>query len=293
MAKKVAFCLVENSRGQVLLIQRGYGSKKYKWSLPGGHVDHKESSSRAAQRETKEETGLRVEIVSTIMEGRRYPIKTFFGVIKGGKLKPQRRECLDARFFNYDNLPSLAFSADRRAIDIWQKMKADHEKLASKPMPSACPRCDGVKIALRHYPHRTNHYRCQSCKGTLESATRPWKILRAGNSDNHANGWQHIGRTCNITGSDMSRVPEWVADFLSTPDAMRTALYKGGFWQLVGRNYRYALVPSGQGVSRIDFYRKKRPFIAQVAQAESESWPESQLDESSDSSWQDEYEEFQ
>ena len=293
MAKKVAFCLAENSQGQVLLVQRGYGSKKYKWSLPGGHVDNGERSYRAAQRETREETGLRVEIVSTILEGRRHPIKTFYGVIKGGKLKFQRGECLDARFFDYDSLPDLAFSADRRAIDIWQKMKADHQKLAAKPLPSACPYCDGQKVSIRKYPHLTNQYRCQTCKNTFESATRPWKMLRPGDSDNNTNGWELIGHTCNLTGSDMSRVPEWVSDFLWVPDAMRRALYKRGFWQLVGRNYRYALVPSGQGVSRIDFYRKKRPFIAQEPQQGSDSQPESQLEESSESSWQDVFEEFQ
>lgn len=293
MPKKVAFCLVENSHGQVLLVQRGFGSKKYKWSLPGGHVDRKERSSRAAQRETKEETGLQVEIVSTIMEGRRHPIKTFHGVIRGGTLQPQHGECLDLWFFDYDNLPSLAFSADQRAIDIWQKMKADRQKLASRPMPSACPHCDGVNIALRHYPHLTNHYRCHTCNSTLESATRPWKILRTGKSENFKHGWQHIGRTCTLTGSDMSNVPKWVADFITIPDVMRTALYKGGFWQLVGRNYRYALIPSGQGVSRIDFYRKKRPLIAQASQGESESPPESQLEGPPDLDFQDVFEEIQ
>ena len=274
-------------------MQRGYGSKKFKWSLPGGHVDHKERSYQAAERETQEETGLRVEVVSTVLEGRRHPIKTFFGVIQGGKLKPQAPECLDARFFDYDRLPPLAFSADHRALDIWQRMKADHQKLASKPLPSACPHCDGSKISIRRHPHKANHYRCLSCKNTLESATRPWKMLRAGNSDSKKNGWQHIGHTCNVTGSDMSKVPEWVVAFLSTPDVMRTALYKGGFWQLVGRNYRYALVPSGQGVSRIDFFRKKRPFIAQETWADSQLQPEGQLEASSELGWQDVYDEFQ
>ena len=293
MARKVAFCLAENSSGQLLLVQRGYGSKKYKWTLPGGHVDHGERSYRAAQRETKEETGLRVEIVSTILEGRSHPIKTFYGIIRGGNLKPRHPECLDAWFFEYDNLPSLAFHADRLAIENWQKMKAHYAGLASSPVPAACPHCDSSKISLRHHPHRTNHYRCHSCNNTLESATRPWKILRSGHSDSSKNGWQHIGRTCVITGSDMSQVPNWVADFIATPDVMRTALYKGGFWQLVGKNYRYALVPSGQGVSRIDIYRKKRPPIFQNPQEASESQEAPQIEEPQESSWEDDFEDLQ
>ena len=293
MARKVAFCLAENSSGQVLLVQRAYGKEKYKWSLPGRHVDHGERSYFAAQRETKEETGLRVEIVSTILEGRSHPIKTFFGIVRGGKLRYQRKECLDVRFFEYNNLPPLAFRADRLAIDIWQKMKDNHARLASRPVPAACPHCDSNRIELRRHPHNNNHYRCQSCKQVLESATRPWKILRAGNSDRSDNGWQHIGRTCNITGTNISQVPDWVADYIVTPDVMRTALYKGGFWQLVGRNYRYALVPSGQGVSRIDFYRKKRPPIGQDLPEDGGLQPESQLDDSSESDWQDVCDEFQ
>ena len=130
MAKRIAFCLVENKSGQVLLVQRGYGREKYKWSLPGGHVDHKERSWHAAMRETREETGLRVKIVSTVMVGRTHQIKTFYGILEGGRLKAKRPECLDAKFFAYDKLPPLAFNADRRAIAAWQKMKADHSRLA-------------------------------------------------------------------------------------------------------------------------------------------------------------------
>ena len=98
MEKRVAFCLTENDAGQVLLVQRGYGSKKYKWSLPGGHVDPGESYHRAAARKAREETGLSVEITSLIFEGHNHPVKTYFGKIRGGRLKAQRPECLDARF---------------------------------------------------------------------------------------------------------------------------------------------------------------------------------------------------
>ena len=123
MARRVAFCLVENKNGQVLLIQRGYGSKKYKWSLPGGFVDRGERSIDAARRETREETGLRVQIVDLIMVGRNHPIKTFHGKIVGGRLRYQKRECLDARFFYPNKLPQLAFGADKRAIRLWQEKK--------------------------------------------------------------------------------------------------------------------------------------------------------------------------
>jgi len=162
MEKRVAFCLVENDSGQVLLIQRGYGKEKFKWSLPGGHCDGKESYASAASRETWEETGLRVEIVSLVLEGRTHPIQTYFGRIKGGRLKAKPPECLDAKFFDYGRLPSLAYSADRRALKDWLSMKSTHAHLASAPRTPPCPHCGGGQTRLRHYPHH-NPYRCKSC----------------------------------------------------------------------------------------------------------------------------------
>ena len=169
MARPVAFCLVENDDGQVLLVQRGYGKQKFKWSLPGGNCDKGERYSRAASRETREETGLRVEIISLIFEGRKNPIRTYFGKIKGGRLKAQRPECLDARFFDYDRLPPLAFSADHRALDVWQGMKADHARLASDPPAPPCPSCNSGSTSLRRYPHH-RPYRCRSCNRVFSVA---------------------------------------------------------------------------------------------------------------------------
>ena len=166
MAKRVAFCLIENDSGQVLLIQRGYGKQKYKWSLPGGNCDGKESYSQAAAREVREETGLRVEIISTIFEGRRHAIKTYFGRVKGGHLKAKRPECLDAKFFDYNHLPPLAFSADSRAVKDWQDMKSTHARLASDPRTPPCPSCGSDNTRLRHYPHH-NPYRCRFCNSVF------------------------------------------------------------------------------------------------------------------------------
>ena len=162
MAKRVAFCLVENDSGQVLLVQRGYGKKKFKWSLPGGNCDGKERYSQAAAREVREETGLCVDIISTIFEGQRHAIKTYFGKIRSGHLKAKRPECLDAKFFDYNRLPPLAFSADHRALKDWQDMKSTHARLSSNPRTPSCPSCGSDNTRLRHYPHH-NPYRCQTC----------------------------------------------------------------------------------------------------------------------------------
>lgn len=172
MARRVAFCLVENSRGEILFIQRGYGKQKGKWSLPGGFVDRGESSRHAAYRETKEETGLVVKIIATVMVGRTHPVKTFAGRVVGGKLRFQRRECLDVRFRNPEKVKpeELAFGGDRRALRLWSEMKAQHAALKEQPLPDECPHCaKPAPVRLRYYPHQ-NPYRCDSCQKTFAVA---------------------------------------------------------------------------------------------------------------------------
>ena len=166
--RRVAFVLAENAAGKVLLIQRAYGSRKYKWSLPGGYCD-KDSYERAAVREAREETGLRVELVSTILIGRRHRIKTFFAKITGGRLRAQRRECRDAQFFPYDALPPLAFSMDRRSIDSWLAMKEAHSEALAIASPP-CTHCGSSRTRLRRAPHH-NLYRCRHCGKTFGSTT--------------------------------------------------------------------------------------------------------------------------
>jgi 8-oxo-dGTP diphosphatase len=47
---------------EVLLIQRGKGTLKGYWSLPGGHIEPGETARVAALREVREETGVEAEI---------------------------------------------------------------------------------------------------------------------------------------------------------------------------------------------------------------------------------------
>lgn len=125
MAKRTAYCLVEDKKGQVLLVQLAYGKKKYRWSLPGGLVDHGERSIDAVRRETLEETGFHVQIDDFIMENPSRKTKAFHGKIVGGHLKCQKEECLDARFFDPNKLPPLAYdgSGGKGAISRWKKKK--------------------------------------------------------------------------------------------------------------------------------------------------------------------------
>ena len=168
MPRRRAFCLVENSRGEVLLIQRGYGKEKGKWSLPGGFVDPGEGSKHAAYRETKEETGLAVKVVSTVRVNGDNTAKVFAGRVEGGKLRYQRRECLDVRFRDPSRMRSgdLAFESDRRALQTWGKMKERHMELRKRSLPGGCPSCGSSSVRLRQDPHH-KAYRCRSCRRTF------------------------------------------------------------------------------------------------------------------------------
>ncbi|WP_412516887.1 NUDIX domain-containing protein [Actinomadura madurae] len=55
--------VVENDRGEILMIRR---TDNDNWALPGGAVDLGESVTQAAIRETKEETGIDVEITGLV-----------------------------------------------------------------------------------------------------------------------------------------------------------------------------------------------------------------------------------
>ena len=123
--RDVAFCLVENERGEVLFVQRAYGKEKSKWSLPGGLVDRGESSRHAAYRETREETGIIVEITHRLFTGNSRPVKVFVGRRVGGRLRFQRKECLDVRWRRPDRIRAedLAFGGDRKALRLWADIK--------------------------------------------------------------------------------------------------------------------------------------------------------------------------
>lgn len=116
------FGLVVNNSKEILMIQRAYGKHKGKWSLPGGHQDKGESLRRTAIRETREETGIRLGSTSLYHKGKRGPVEVWRGRPVGGHLKIQKRECLDAKWFQRDMLPhddNLAFGPDKIAIGKW------------------------------------------------------------------------------------------------------------------------------------------------------------------------------
>ncbi|WP_404404565.1 NUDIX domain-containing protein [Jeotgalibacillus malaysiensis] len=55
--------VIENSKGEWLVVKKKYGGLKGKWSIPAGFVEEGETADQAAVREVKEETGMTAEVI--------------------------------------------------------------------------------------------------------------------------------------------------------------------------------------------------------------------------------------
>ncbi len=88
MFKLGAFAVILDKEGRVLL---SYRSENDLWGLPGGGVDHGELPTEAVMRETREETGLEIEIMRLVgvygNEKGKEMVFSFQGKVIGGNLQ--------------------------------------------------------------------------------------------------------------------------------------------------------------------------------------------------------------
>lgn len=113
----VVFGLGENQL-QLLLIERGVAPFKGSWALPGGFVKIDEDSDTAARRELEEESGVKdiyLEQLYTFSTVNRDPRERVISISYYALIKPETKkltastDALQARWFNIDELPELAF----------------------------------------------------------------------------------------------------------------------------------------------------------------------------------------
>lgn len=107
--------------GKILLTQR---EDFETWILPGGGVEDGESLAQAAIRETKEETGLDVELTGLVGVYSRLGgwwnghMVLFAARPIGGEIKPQEGETIAVEWFVFDELPApLSLGHPRRIQD--------------------------------------------------------------------------------------------------------------------------------------------------------------------------------
>lgn len=96
------------------------------WCLPGGGVEEGESLVEAAIRETKEETGVDVELTRLVglysRLGGMHDVHAILFAARpiGGKLKVQPGESTDVAYFSFEELPlEIAFGHKRRIEDAF------------------------------------------------------------------------------------------------------------------------------------------------------------------------------
>jgi 8-oxo-dGTP diphosphatase len=123
--------LVETG-GRVVLIRRGVEPHAGYWSLPSGYVEADERAEEAAIRETKEETGLEVEIddlLGVYSFGREpqtgvlilYSAHTLGGILRAGD------DAQEVRTFAPGELPpddEIAFGTHLQALREWRRARA-------------------------------------------------------------------------------------------------------------------------------------------------------------------------
>ncbi|MHA2030611.1 MAG: NUDIX domain-containing protein [Candidatus Kariarchaeaceae archaeon] len=105
---EITVCVAIIDKEQVLLTKRDDFEV---WCLPSGGMENGESVAQAAIRETKEETGLDVELKSLVgiysrigeLSGTHSIL--FSATPNGGTIQIQPGETIDVRFFSIDNLP--------------------------------------------------------------------------------------------------------------------------------------------------------------------------------------------
>jgi ADP-ribose pyrophosphatase YjhB (NUDIX family) len=95
------------------------------WILPSGGVEEGESIAQAAIRETKEETGLDVELTCLVgvysRLGNMSPVHAILFAAKavGGEIKCQEGETIVVKWFSFDELPTpLAAGQDKKIDDV-------------------------------------------------------------------------------------------------------------------------------------------------------------------------------
>lgn len=120
--------LVEKEK-KILFVKRNVIPKKNRWALPGGFIEQGETIEKAALRELKEESGIEgknVKILSIFAE----QTKIFGTVIAVGVLVTAGNtnikagdDAKEAKFFNIDKMPKIAFKSHKFFIDKYIKDK--------------------------------------------------------------------------------------------------------------------------------------------------------------------------
>ena len=115
---------------EILLIERGREPFKGSWALPGGFLEEHETLEEGAARELKEETGVAVGLdqlfqLKAYSQPNRDPRTRVISVVFLAKVQEGTKaaaddDAADAKWFQLDDLPALAFDHSTIIAD-WRR----------------------------------------------------------------------------------------------------------------------------------------------------------------------------
>ncbi len=127
LGPKLVAVVVMCCEGKLLLGRRNINPGKGKWSFVSGYVNRGEAVEDAAIREVKEETNLDVELekligVYSANENPNVLIVYQASIVNNevSSLTAQAEEVSELAFFNWEELPELAFPFDKQILDDWR-----------------------------------------------------------------------------------------------------------------------------------------------------------------------------
>ena len=111
-------------KGGIVLIKRK--NPPYGWAIPGGFVDYGETLEKAAVREAKEETNLKVKLLRQFhaysdpkRDPRGHTVGVVFVAEGSGKLEG-KDDATEAKVFTKKNLPKLVFDHKKILKDFYE-----------------------------------------------------------------------------------------------------------------------------------------------------------------------------
>tara|TARA_Y100001970_G_scaffold253095_1_gene327498 strand:- start:1825 stop:2814 length:990 start_codon:yes stop_codon:yes gene_type:complete len=124
--------VIINSNNQLLLVKRNIEPNIGKWSFPSGFVDSGEIIEEALVRETIEETGVKINVEKLLgtysTKDEQIVFIAYLANTKSTKININQ-EVQEARFFDFANMPKLAFEHDdeiiKQAIKILEGKRED------------------------------------------------------------------------------------------------------------------------------------------------------------------------
>lgn len=110
---QIAGAILQDNTGRYLLVQEKNEKVYGLWNIPAGYVDTGETPQQAAIRETSEEVGLQVTLISDeplhefFNETKQKRYFAFLGKVTGGELQADPREILDVQWKSFADIEVL------------------------------------------------------------------------------------------------------------------------------------------------------------------------------------------